>query len=80
MVGGLAAVAEVAGDTNGEAAKAGTKPDTSSGGSFSCGDSEEESEETVSETRSEETVLEAGSDEARPAEEPEARPVDPLIA
>ena len=49
--------------------------DSGSSNSFSYEDSEEESEEIVSETR-----LEVGLDKAGPTEVPKARPVDPFIA
>ena len=61
--------------TGGKAAKGGAELGSGSSSSFSYEDSEEVSEETVLEMRSE-----VGLDEAGPTVEPEARPVDPLIA
>ena len=79
MVAETAEVAPVdatveAGTVTGEAVETTVEADSGSSSSFSYEDSEE-SKEMVLETRPE-----VGLDEVGPAEEPEARPVDPLIA
>ena len=75
VANGLPAIAEEAEGTSDEAAKAGAELGFGSSSSFSYEGLEEESEETVLEMR-----FEAGLDEAGPVVEPEARPVNPLIA
>ena len=72
---GLLAIVEEVVGIGGEATKVGAELGYGSSSSFRYEDSEEESEETVSEMRSE-----GGLDEASPTVELEARPVDPLIA